>query len=526
MRLRPLLRTAPLAGVLLFGAPAATGDEGAAPAAAARRPNVLLVSVDALRADHVSFLGYGLPTTPRLDRLAERGFVFEEAHSSSSWTPPGAATFLTGLHPIRHGMVGGPVRLHEDAETLAEVLSDAGYRTRALVQNAWFAPEFGWARGFAEYRHHDFRGSPLCAAESEKDVIDWMARADERPWFLWLHHFAPHCPYEEHEPWASEHGPKEFSRWFRSVEFHEMERFKDRVLLPRDLERFVALYDGEVRFTDDHVGRVLDALEAGPEGRRTIVVLVSDHGEEFKDHGSLGHYRTLHREVTRVPFVIALPGQKRTLRFRDPVSLADLVPTLRAALGLPPTAGLDGESLIRPAAVDDPSAVETALGRFTAARDGRLVFSFRYAQAYEAFDALDRLRAQEGAPAAGPGRFANAFAVRDRRWTLTCRTGKLDLEASRAIDGTHDRAKEVPFLVLGLHYLYALFDRDADPSEQDDVAEANPEVCRRLAAALREEFRRAPTRLPFAKDGTVTKEQRVDVPADVEEALKGLGYTK
>jgi arylsulfatase A-like enzyme len=292
-----------LACALVLGGVARADDEK--PPA---RPNVLLVSIDTLRADHLSFMGYGRKTSPHLDALAARSVVFEDAHSSSSWTPPGAASFLTGLHPIRHGMVGGPVRIHEEARTLAEMLSGAGYRTRAVVQNAWFAEDFGWARGFEAYQSHDFIGNPLCTPTSELDVAVWLRAKSEKPFFLWLNYFAPHCPYEPHEPWTSSYSPPKYSKWFEAIEFVEMERFKRRILLPRDLERFLALYDGEINFVDQHVGRLLKTLDAAGLRENTVVVLVSDHGEEFKDHGALGHYRTLHTELTHVPFVISLPG--------------------------------------------------------------------------------------------------------------------------------------------------------------------------------------------------------------------------
>ena len=496
--------------------------------APAERPNVLVISIDTLRADHLSFLGYERKTSPHLDALAARSVVFEDAHSASSWTPPGAASFLTGLHPIRHGMVGGPVRIHEEATTLAQTLSAAGYRTRAVVQNAWFAAEFGWSRGFDEYQHHDFIGNPLCTPEIEADVAAWLAQPSEKPFLLWLNYFAPHCPYDPHEPWTARYSPREYSKWFKAIEFVEMERFKGRILLPRDLDRLVALYDGEINFVDRHVGRVLSALDAAGLRERTLVVLVSDHGEEFKDHGSLGHYRTLHTELTHVPFLISLPDQQKALRVTRPVSTVDLVPTLRAVLGLPALEGLDGQSLLHVAKTKE-GAVASRLGRFDVRRESPYVFSFRYAQGYEAFDAGKRLRERGEGDAdlvANPERrrFAHVFSVRDERYTLLCHTGKVDLEASKAIDGRFSRADDALFLTLGLHYRYELFDRQDDPREQNDVADDHLDVCKRLATVLRGEFRRRANRLPFDAGGRVTGPNRVPVSPEVGDALDGLGY--
>jgi hypothetical protein len=212
------------------------------------------------------------------------------------------------------------------------------------------------------------------------------------------------------------------------------------------------------------------------------------------------------------------------------VSTVDLVPTLRTVLGLPALEDLDGESLLHVSKADD-AAVQSRLGRFDVERKSPYVFSFRYAQGYEAFHAAERLKErgdEEPGLIANPERrrFAHVFAVRDERHTLMCHTGKVDLEDSRAIDGTFSKAAEIPFLTLGLHYRYELFDRRDDPREQDDVAEEHLDVCKRLATILRDEFRRRPTRLPFDADGRVAGPNHVPVPPEVDESLKGLGYTK
>lgn len=501
------------------------GDGPAEPKSPPRKPNVLLISIDALRADHLSFLGYPRPTSPNLDTLAKRAVVFEEAFSGSSWTPPSVASLLTGLHPIHHGMIGGAVRIADDASSVAEVLARAGYRTRAVVQNAWFAPEFGFNRGFDEYRWFDFRGDPLCDAATEADVVHWMTADADKPFFLWLHHLSPHCPYVPREPFATQWSPEHYSRWCESVGFDEMQSFKDRMLLPNDLARFVALYDSEVRFTDEHIGDVLCALADTGLDRETIVVVVADHGEEFKDHGALGHYRTLHREVTRVPMLIALPGADRSVRFPRPVSSVDIVPTLCAVLGIDPPTGLDGEGLLRRCADPERAEVRSASGDFTVARASPHVFSFRYARTYDAGASVDRLRHVESAGPDGcgestPGQFANVFAVRDARWTLLCDTDQRDLEASKAVATTQGDADPIQFLAVGVHYHYHLFDRSADPNELVDVVGHFPDVAFRLARVLRDAFRGRPLRVPLPA------ETHVSVSPEVSDALRGLGYVK
>jgi arylsulfatase A-like enzyme len=486
-----------------------------------RRPDVLLLSVDALRADHLGFLGYPRATSPHLDALAARAVVFEDAWASSSWTPPSTASLLTGLHPIRHGFAGGPVRLPAEVETLAETMGAAGWRTRAAVQNAWFADEFGIGDGFAQYAWWDFRGDRLAEPETEADLARWMAEPGA-PFLLWAHAFAPHAPYVPKEPWTSRWSPPRFSRWAESLEFHEMRAFRFRMVLPHDLERFTALYDGEIAFTDDHLGRLLRAL---PRPDDTVIVLVADHGEELKDHDGLGHYRHLHREVTRIPFVIALPGQTKAHRAALPVSGVDLVPTLRSVLGLPPKDGLDGRALLHVSARGAASQVgdvHSSVGAFDVRRDSDLVFGFKYAASYDANAAKGALAARDadGCPLPDDGPLGNQFAVRDARWTLLCDTSESDLEASRALDEpATDDAGRPRFTAVGRRYRYRLFDRVADPHERTDLAARRPAETRRLALALRDEFRRAPLRLPPDRP-------HIDVAPETTDALRGLGYVK
>lgn len=523
-RARPAFAAALVAAAAALVCPSAAAEDPPPPSppkplSARTTPDVLLLSVDALRADRLGFLGCARPTSPALDALAARGVVFEDAWSSSSWTPPAIGSLLTGLHPIRHGFAGGPVRLPAEVATLAETLRDAGWRTRAAVQNAWLAPEFGVGDGFEQYAWWDFRGDRLADDAVTADLGRWMAEPG-RPFLLWVHHFAPHCPYVPHEPWTARFSPPRFSRWAESVEFGEMAAFRRRMLLPQDLERFTALYDGEIAFTDEHIGRLLRAV---PRPDDTLVVLVADHGEELKDHGGLGHYRHLHREVARVPFVVALPGQRGSVRYTGPVSGTDLVPTLRAVLGLPAAEGLDGRALLHAAGATTGAAaadVTSRLGAFDVRRASDHVFSFKYAAAYDAVTAAAALagRDRDGCAAPDDGRLSNQFAVRDPRWTLLCDTSERDLEASRALD---DPGAGAPpgFVAVGRRYVYRLFDRVADPEETLDVVTRRPDVVRRLALALRDEFRRAPLRLP-------PERPKAEVSPEVEDALRGLGYVK
>jgi len=308
--------------------PAACGSSE--PASPGARPNVLLLSIDTLRADHLGYHGYPRPTSPRLDAFAESAIVFENAQSTAPWTLPSLASIFTSTYTSTHGCWTLGSRLDESFETLPEMLTAAGYDSAVVASHRLCAPDFGISQGFV---HNDFQ---LCDMEgvaeqfiTSKQISDRGIRflnqkhaaADGKPWLLWLHYFDPHDEYM----WQPEH----------SADFPPIEGGR----------KDVDLYDGEIAFTDFHVGRVFDALAANGQDQETVVVLFSDHGEEFKDHGRLGHGLTLHGEMLHVPMALRIPehgGQ----RLAQVVSTVDLMPTLLELCGLPLPSGLEGRSLM------------------------------------------------------------------------------------------------------------------------------------------------------------------------------------
>lgn len=498
------------------------------PSAAPPRPAVLLLTIDTLRADHLGVYGGARGTSPAIDALAARAVVFDEAYSASSWTPPSVGSFLTGLLPSRHGMIGGATRLATGCETLAERLQAAGYRTAAWVQNTWLAEPFGFRQGFQHYACFDFSGDRVATADTERAVLEWLDR-DSQPSFTWLHYLAPHVPYEPRLPWIDEFSPPTFDERYAVVSFPAMASHKSRPLDPLDLQRFMALYDSEIAATDHAIGRLLHALEQRDRLDPMLVVVLSDHGEEFKDHGGMGHFTTTFREVTRVPLLLKLPGQLAQLRTALPVSAMDLVPTLVEVLALPAAAVIcDGLPLLQRVADGAPAAaaidmVTSSLGRWRIARADDVVFTCKFDAEYSAVHALARLGAPGDTVAQAPDlsgivdALSNRFCARDARFTLVCRTDRNDLEQSLTIDGRHPRAAEVPFLAQGRHYVYELYDRQADPTEQRDVIDAYPEQARRLARRLREALREAPG-LP------VTTDPPAELPPELLQRLRELGY--
>ncbi|MET0555230.1 MAG: sulfatase [Vicinamibacteria bacterium] len=297
---------------------------------APRRPNVVVILVDTLRADHLPAYGYARDTAPFLQTLAAEGVVFENAWSTSSWTAPATASLFTSLHPQQHGVVHGLDRNTTDGrrlvnripaavETLAEMFKDAGYLTLGVSDNAHVSRETGFDQGFDEFES----ATGATAERLHKWVRDHRPRMAKQPYFLYVHYVEPHEPYLPREPWYSQ-----YARDGRAHPTHA---------------KFVDAYDSEIRSLDDGLGRLYRACGWSED---TVVIVTSDHGEEFGDHGGGGHAHSLYSEVLRVPLVVhGVPGAVPH-RVDEPVSLIDVMPTLRELIGRPADARAEGLSLL------------------------------------------------------------------------------------------------------------------------------------------------------------------------------------
>ncbi|MCK4512910.1 sulfatase [bacterium] len=294
------------------------------------RHNIVLIVIDTLRTDHLPFHGYEKNTAPFLSRLAEEGVVFERAHSTSSWTAPATASLVTSLHPIQHGVLTGfratqmlrqanPSitlnRIPGETTTMAEVLKEAGYSTWAVSDNINVSYEQGFDEGFGKFRKTDFQG----AATVNATVKGWApAIQDREPYFLYLHYIDPHRPYEKQAPWYE---PAE-----------------------GELLDSISAYDSEINYVDQKISELFELMEWD---KNTLVVVTSDHGEEFLDHGDWDHSRTLYGEVLDVPLVVYCPGEiPAAQRIAERVSILDILPTLRDFVGLAPSAVEQGISLL------------------------------------------------------------------------------------------------------------------------------------------------------------------------------------
>lgn len=323
-----------------------------------RRPNVLLISVDTLRADHLSSYGYDRATSPNVDRLAKDGVVFEDAMSVTSWTLPSHLSILSSLYPQVHGVMEGKMRFPEEATLCTELLKPAGYVNSAVVSAPYLNQQFGYDAGFDIYE--DFAGDDkgsvarirraigdqVPAPRVNRRALEILEARPAAPFFLFLHYFGPHFDYSPPPPFDSMFDPtyEKDLNGRRGYDSH------DRVpedMDPRDKRHLMALYDGEVAWVDSYVGKLWHYLRAHHLYDDMLIIFTADHGEEFWEHGKHGHRKALYTESVHVPLIIKFPGnQWRGRRIKQPVGSVDIVPTILAAAGIESLPIFDGRSLV------------------------------------------------------------------------------------------------------------------------------------------------------------------------------------
>ncbi|MEB2344984.1 MAG: sulfatase [Deltaproteobacteria bacterium] len=397
------------------------GEIGEIAALRERKPNVVFVLIDTLRADRTSAYGYERPTTPVLEVLAERGLRFARVEAQSSWTKTSMASLWTGLLPTHTGMLGFGQALPPEAVLPAEIFREAGYATGGVWRNGWVDSLFGFGQGFDVYlrpsasrapRRFERRApGPLVIKGTDEDAtgaaLEFLASHGHQPFFLYVHY----------------------------MDVHQYAYDQDSAELGFGTSVSDA-YDSAVHWVDRNVGALIARLEERDLSRNTIVVVASDHGEALGERGYEGHARNLYREVTGVPWIVALPFRlPRSVVVEQTVSNLDIWPTLLDLAGLPPLPDTDGRSLV--------PEIEAA-ARQEESGPGRPAFAY-----------LERSWGTEGAPS---------------RPTLSVRDGDRRLILSLS-ESEPQRVVE-------------LFDGAADPAELDDLAEARPEWAGELLPGL------------------------------------------
>ncbi len=321
-------------------------------AAAQLRPvrNVLVFLVDTLRADALRvYRPESRVETPALTALAAESVVFEQGHTPENWTKPSVASLLSGLHPWQHRTTGGDSVVPASVPLLPEVLRRRGYATAGFVANGYVSGKFGFRRGWDRWRNYIREGRRTKAQFVADDVLRWLERRPQgKPFFLYVHTIDPHVPYippdrilrrYDPEPYR---GPVSFVRDRLLLEHVKLGKVR---LGERDKARLRALYDAEITYHDEHFARIVEGLRQAGLLEETAIFVVADHGEEFFEHGSVGHGHSVYEELLHVPFIVRWPGAPPR-RVRAPVSLADVVPTVLDALGVEPPEEVSGRSLL------------------------------------------------------------------------------------------------------------------------------------------------------------------------------------
>ncbi|HUO86991.1 MAG TPA: sulfatase [Thermoanaerobaculia bacterium] len=411
------------------------------------RPNVVLIVVDTLRADHLGAYGHHRGTSPQIDRrLAARGTLFESAYAQAPWTLPSVLSYLTGRHPGELIDPGGqPIAVPPEVPTLAERLRAAGYRTGAFVANPTLQPTVGFDRGFETW----WAPPPVVASLSlaadavNRRALPWLAAHAANPFFLYVHYMDPHDPYAspasgaERSPFHPDYDGELTGEMVHGVYLGEVELADPE----EDRRQLAALYDSEIAYVDEKIGELIDAFGDQLVGR-TLFVFTSDHGEEFLDHGGWKHGHTLYDEQIRVPLVFRWDGRVgEGRRVSGSVRLVDLVPTILAAAGLDLAPELDGADLMPVL-----GGIESLSRRAAVARH----LSFGPVRSAAVLDGWKLILFNDQEP------FEPADPVARATWPL-------------------DRRRLAPI---------ELYDLSADPGEQRNLAGEEPERVEQLASPI------------------------------------------
>jgi arylsulfatase A-like enzyme len=359
----------------------------------AQKPNVLIILIDTLRADRLGIYGYQRDTSPNLDKLASQGWRFNTAIAQASWTKPSVASMITGLYVRQTSVTGGGwgqqgkgravlvQTLVAQHLTLAEQLASLGYETAAFGKNFHLVPELGFSQGYLRYdwlqpipiarlrkvaERIESRIAPLHYSARHLSAVewinsrflDWVDANPERKFFAYLHHIDVHWPYKSPAPFAGMFTTKASPEDFNATKFMpetvaRLKRGVGETLNPDTLRAMSDAYDEGIRYVDDGLGKVFDALIRRGLYDDTLIIITADHGDEFMEHGLLGHGLTLYDEMIRVPLIVKFPcpGPHCAPRIVNPqVELVDVFPTVMSVLGAKPPANLVGRNLSEDAA--------------------------------------------------------------------------------------------------------------------------------------------------------------------------------
>lgn len=322
-------------------------------------PNVLVIIIDTLRADHLSCYGYERNTSPTIDSLAGTGVRWENCQAQAPWTLPATTSIFSGLSTAHHGAgrrIGSShdYGLHKDMPVMPDFFKNAGYRTCGIFNVVLLSEAYGFDRGFDHYScTADGNGrAPLIVDE----FLEWVyTEEEEPPFFAVLHFFDVHSPYNPIRPFNDMFLPGDTlteTKW----EINE----DNEIVHPEYCEHFIAKYDGEIAWVDSELSRLFGCIRKWELDSNTIIVIVADHGEEFLDHGWIGHGEHFFQELLNVPLIMTGPGIPANETREDNVAQFDILPTLLSLCMIDSTVFFDGINLLSPAGVETDRSIPSS----------------------------------------------------------------------------------------------------------------------------------------------------------------------
>jgi len=321
----------------------------AQPAIKAR--NTIVVMIDTLRADHCApFNRKTRVRSPAFNALAEQGALFERFSAVEDWTKPSCATMLTGLYPDTHKIQTEGAKLPAKVKMISEEMQERAVATGAFIANGYVSGKFGFERGWDRYTNYIREGKKTDAEHVFEDAIEWIEKVKDKRFYTYIHTIDPHVPYDPPDAFLELYDPEPYHGPVhpRKTAYH-LEDIKKGKFNPtrRDKDRILALYDGEISYHDKYLGEFLKRLNGLGLMQDTLIMVVSDHGEEFWDHGSVGHGHQIHQELIHVPFLLIWKGTiPEKVRIADNHDHGCMVPTTFDAMGLRPPDYLEGNSVL------------------------------------------------------------------------------------------------------------------------------------------------------------------------------------
>ncbi len=433
------------------------------------RPNVLLVVCDTLRADHLGCYGYTRPTSPIIDQFAVDALLFENAMSNAPWTRPSMGSLFTALYPYQHQAFYWKDSLDNAHLTLAEIFRNHSYSTFAVQTNVLLTEYYNFHQGF----QHFYEIINDTAEKVASKFNSWVSKNKKKPFFAYLHFMDVHLPYE---------APKNFNKIFEPEKFesvldgapgaYEVRMLTEIGLSSQDKQHFINLYDAEIRYFDHCFGQIIDRLKNLDIFNNTIIILTSDHGEEFWDHNGAEHGHTLYKELIHVPLIIKYSSQLQPKRIRTYVELLGLTPTLLDLCRIQINFDLNGQNFI----FNDKSGKSKQKEIFLE----------------------------------GIGFGAEMKGVLKDGWKLIENTGRRDENAMDLF------LEMTPYIMPEYKKGYELYNTNSDSQEQDNLVDQYPHIADRLKIYLE-----------LFKSGSM--ETRKPKKKNLEKKLKdlkSLGYIK